>query len=221
MRKWLFVLMMLLAGIVSSVDYHYCYEFSPCDSIMFIKEFNGVADTVVHVNDSIFDTTIAETEFDTLGNYFMFLRLKYVDEANWVRGFDVYPNLYAAGGTGSVISVTASTDTFITTVWGFIVNMADTGIGGAKVIFSLSESRVFREYDSSLMIPNKYEVKSDDSGLWQVDVPASNRLFITSPTKDTLWYTVVVSYGGLSVPPFKKVFVPDTTSISFGKIVIK
>jgi hypothetical protein len=214
MRKWLFVLVMLLAGGLVPAPYHYCYEFSPCDSIMFIKEFNGVADTVVHVSDSIFDTTIAEAQFDSLGSYFMFLRLKYEDETNWVRGFDVYQNTYAASGTGTVISIVATTDTFTTTVYGRVVDLHGNGIEDALARFELKETGVFREYDSSLVFNTTYEDRTDTIGLWQVDVPASNRLFRSNATTDTLFYDVTFTYGHKS-KTFSHIFVPDTTQITF------
>jgi hypothetical protein len=119
---------------------------------------------------------------------------------------------------GAYTLITASLDTNITTVYGYVVNTADTGIKGATVTFSLSESRIFRDYDSSIVIPTKYTATTNSTGLWTVNVPASNKLFITDPAKDTLWYSVLVSYGSLSTPLFKKIFVPDTTSITFQNV---
>ncbi|MFA5382522.1 MAG: hypothetical protein WC356_05095 [Candidatus Micrarchaeia archaeon] len=111
-----------------------------------------------------------------------------------------------------------TTDTFMTTVTGYVLRIAGTGVKGVKVRFSLSEDRIFRDADSNLVIPIKYEAETDTTGLWWVNVPASDKLFITDPAKDTLWYSVQFSYGGWTGQIFKKIFVPDTTSVSFQKV---
>ena len=214
MKRWIFLLVMILVGACLASDYHYIRVFNRCDSVRWIKEFNGVADTVIWTDTTRIDTTIPAAQFDSLGLYHFIVELLYQDESEWVGGEDDYVNTYAASGVGSVISIVATTDTFITTVYGKIVKLGGAAVEGATVRFSITPGNVFREYDSSVVFTFDYTDQTDTLGVWQVEVPASNRLFYTKPTTDTVWYNVRITYGAMS-REFKHQFIPDTTSIKF------
>ena len=199
-------MVMMLAGAVVPEDYHYRYMFAPCDSIRFIKEFNGAADTVIHTSDSVFDTSITDTDFDSTGVYFLYLELKYEGETYWVSGYDIAYNTY---GVGYVLSapVSTPTDSFLCRVYGYIRKADQTAVEGATVTGTFGRQNLLDTCNDVIITAKEIATNSDSVGYWYLDLTKSKCIQATDQKA-----TITITFPGATTTVSKKITVPDSTS---------
>jgi hypothetical protein len=207
MKKWLFVLMMLLATVGNAGTFYWWQDFNRCDTFMFIVSFNGNSDTTTLTDTVYFDTTL--TGLDTTGTYYIRTRYLYQDEAEWVSVTDMLYNTY---GGGFVLSapVSTPTDSFLCRMYGYVRTIDQVAVEGARVTATFGKQNLIDTCNHVIITPKATTKTTDSVGYFFLDITKS-KCIKSSDQK----VSITISFPGGSTTSTGKYTVPDSASCWF------
>ena len=211
MRKWLFVLAMLLAGMAVPEGLPYSQNLYDCDSMYLLRKYNQGVDTIKIVYDTNYiDTFLADSTFDSAGLYILELLVWPENESYSLSGWDMVYNTY-----GNRITLSASVDAPADSVtqcrmYGY-VRKGDQGlVEGARVTATWGRG-VLDTCNNVILAPDPIVAVTDSTGKFYLDLTKSRCIKATDQK-----VTINISFPGATTayPPLK-VTVPDSASCWF------